>query len=128
MRSTRPAVSLVVLATLVQAGCATSTPGSIAGRHATPASMADVPASTDGTADGADTGWAAISDGIADAIPAPAAATTTSSTVASRLAPSVPTGEVDSLLAELDARLAGLDTLLNDATAALAGEEGEILP
>ena len=40
----------------------------------------------------------------------------------------VDAAELDALLAELDGQLAGLDQVLNNADAAMAAEEGEVLP
>ena len=64
----------------------------------------------------------------------PAATTTTSAVVENDengdagTATPLLTDEVDSLLAELDETLSGLDRLLNDTAAAMAAEEGEIIP
>ena len=58
------------------------------------------------------------------AVPAIPTTTSTSTTVTDD--PAI--DEIDSLLAGLDETLAELDQLLNQAAAALAAEEGEILP
>jgi hypothetical protein len=57
-------------------------------------------------------------------VPTGTATTTSLATVVT----DVTTDELDQLLAGLDGQLAGLDRLLNDAAAALAAEEGEIVP
>jgi hypothetical protein len=58
----------------------------------------------------------------------PTTTSTTTTTAHAGTKPEPSTDEVDQLLAELDTQLAGLDQLLNDATAAMAAEEGEIVP
>ena len=55
-------------------------------------------------------------------------ATPTTTAPAATAAPTVNVDEIDSLLAEFDDTLAELDQLLNQAAAAMAAEEGEILP
>lgn len=42
--------------------------------------------------------------------------------------PDVDLADVDELLAEMEASLAGLDQLMNNAAAGMAAEEGEIIP
>lgn len=58
----------------------------------------------------------------------PVAETSTTVAPAATPSPDVAVDEIDSLLAGLDETLAELDQLLNQAAAALAAEEGEILP
>jgi len=58
----------------------------------------------------------------------PVAETSTTVAPAAPPSPDVAVDEIDSLLAGLDETLAELDQLLNQAAAALAAEEGEILP
>jgi len=65
--------------------------------------------------------------------PAPVSGSTTTSTSdapspAPAEPPDVAVGEIDLMLLDIDETLAELDQLLNDAAAALAAEEGEILP
>jgi len=123
MQARTRTAALLLAATMVAAGCgpkATGSVGTSTGLDA-PAENAAV-VTTTSTTSVVDT---LASEPVAGEPNETAAETTT---VAPAPAPDVSVDEIDSLLAGLDETLAELDQLLNQAAAALAAEEGEILP
>lgn len=116
---TRTAGPLLIAAVLM-AGCGTG-PEQPSGADSEPAAPVETTIAPTTTASEA-------------ATPAPAQeppTTTTTTTPVTDVAggvPDVDRADLDELLAEMEASLAGLDQLMNNAAAGMAAEEGEIIP
>jgi hypothetical protein len=119
---TRTAAVLLIGA-LLATGCANRTANS-PGTSIDIRSAATVTTTTSSTT--TTTGATAPEAELVEPAGLPATPTTTSTSTTVPGDPAI--AEIDSLLAGLDETLAELDQLLNQAAAALAAEEGEILP
>ena len=125
LSTTRTAVLLLAVV-MVTAGCDAPATGSVGSPADTgPASEAPTSTTTTSTTvvEMAQTGKTVESTSPQAAPQIPIFTTTTS---VAALPP--PVEDIDSVLDGLDETLAGLDQLLNQAAAALAAEEGEIIP
>lgn len=119
MRSTRLTAGLVALTALVAGGCNAGAQGPVGDP-----TVASVPSSTAEVTivPVPEHAQPEMVEGGPNAAPSP------TGTSRAGVVTDVTTDDVDRLLAGLDADLAGLDQLLNEAAAALAAEEGEIVP
>lgn len=109
----RLGVMMVVVASVAAAGCGA--------RATVPPAQLPSDTSTETTVE--------VGDGSVPAATAASPTTTTPPSDAELVdPPDVATDEIDSMLSDIDDTLAELDQILNDAAAALAAEEGEIIP
>jgi len=110
----------LLIAVVLMAGCGTG-PEQPSGAEPEPAAPVEATIAPTTT-----TSEAATSEPVQE--PPMTTTTTTPSTDVVEGVPGVHAGDVDELLAEMEASLAGLDQLMNNAAAGMAAEEGEIIP
>lgn len=123
LSTTRTAVLLVIV--MVTAGCGARATGSVGlpsdqGTEAPPASS-----TTSTTTAGAEPGGGAAESTGPNETPQISSSTTAPDVAA---APQLAVDDIDLMIDGVDATLAELDQLLNNLAAALAAEEGEIIP
>jgi len=126
--STTRTAALLLAVVMVMAGCGARTTGSVGSpANRNPTTEAPMATSTTSTtiADVATGGEAAETTGP-EATPPISSSTTTAPSATTAPEPAV--DDIESMIEGLDETLAELDQLLNQAAAALAAEEGEIIP